>query len=126
MCSRFRAPLLRKHPDIVSRLQGACRHWLGLDAHIGVELQRRGVSGPHVHQRAIRHLHQPAAGEVERTRQEITDLAISGDCLVCRGRLEEITSGGTSELVPVTAGTAAAGHRANVERARRLDLAVTR
>jgi hypothetical protein len=120
MCSRFRAPLLRKHPDIVSRLQGACRHWLGLDAHIGIELQRRGVPGPHVHQRAIRHHHQADAEEVTRTRREIADLAISGDCLVCRGRLEELTSEGTTSLVPVTAGSAASGRRANVARAQRL------
>jgi hypothetical protein len=119
-CTRFRAPLLRKHSDIVSRLQGACRHWMGLDVHIGVELQRRGVPGPHVHQRAIRHHHHPDAEEVTRTRAEIADLAISGDCLVCRGRLEELTSEGTTSLVPSTAGTAAAGRRVNVERARRL------
>ncbi len=84
-CTRFSGELMREHPDIVTGIPEACRHWLGLDSHIGAELTRRGVSGPHVHSPPVPH-HHPSDALGNLTTHDAPGAAAgaAAGCQVCR------------------------------------------
>jgi hypothetical protein len=76
---------MREHPDIITGIPEACRHWLGLDSHIGSELTRRGVAGPHVHSPPVPHHHPcDAAGNYTTHNAPSAAAGAPAGCQVCR------------------------------------------
>jgi hypothetical protein len=56
-CVKFDSELLERTPDLVSGIMEQHRNWQSLDSMVISELHRRGAL-EHVHQPAVRHLHE--------------------------------------------------------------------
>ena len=75
-CVKFSAELLERTAGLVASIMNPHRHWQSLDAMIIGELHRRRFT-EHVHQPAVRHLHEPEKSKPRR--YELTKLHFIGD-----------------------------------------------
>ena len=75
-CTKFSATLLERTQGLVAGIISEHRHWQSLDAMIIGELHRRRFT-EHVHEPAVRHLHEPE--KAEPRRYELTKLKFVGD-----------------------------------------------
>src|ERR1035437_9438761 len=75
-CTKFSAALLERTAGLPAAIISEHRHWQSLDAMIIGELHRRRFT-EHVHEPAVRHLHEPE--QAEPRRHELTKLKFIGD-----------------------------------------------
>src|ERR1035437_10546217 len=75
-CTKFSASLLERTAGLLDGILRQHRHWQSLDSMIIGELHRRRFT-EHVHDPAVRHLHEPE--KAEPRRYELTKLKFIGD-----------------------------------------------